>query len=84
LVLISYIWFLYCIYVKHNVKILNTNKQNKTKESMKIYDAYEVADVLGISRARVLKLIRDGELKALDLGVTRITQEQLDDYLKGK
>ena len=49
-----------------------------------IYTAQEVADIIGVSYRRVLQLVKDGKLKSLDIGIVKITQEQLDAFLKGE
>ena len=52
----------------------------------KIYNAHEIADILGISYRSVLRLIKEGKLKKLDgiTGKTKVSQHQLNEYLKGK
>lgn len=50
----------------------------------KIYTPQEVADRLQIKKATVYELIKRGELKATKIGrQIRVSQEQLDVYLKG-
>jgi excisionase family DNA binding protein len=52
----------------------------------RIYNAYEVAEILQVSYRTVLRLIKEGKLKKLDgiPGKTKVSQHQLNEYLKGK
>ena len=49
-----------------------------------VYTLDEVADVLGISRATVNRVVRAGELRVARLGhrTVRVTDEALRDYLR--
>ncbi len=51
----------------------------------KVYDAHEVASILGISYRMVLELVKEGKLKTLGIkGKTRVSEYQLNEYLKGE
>lgn len=41
-------------------------------KTARTYTTTEVAEVLGLSRATVQKLVRDGKIRTLDLGVRKI------------
>lgn len=50
----------------------------------KVYTAKEIATVLGVGYRLVLEIIKRGEIKTLNIkGKVRISQFQLDEYLKG-
>lgn len=51
----------------------------------KVYSAEEIAEILGVSYRTVLELVKSGELKKLNIkGKTRISEHQLNEYLKGE
>lgn len=50
----------------------------------KVYSAKEVAQVIGVSYRVVLELIKNGKIKTLGFsGKARISEYQLDEFLKG-
>lgn len=52
---------------------------------MKVYTTKEVAEILGIHKRTVLKLINENELPAKKVARKwRITENQLKEYLEGK
>jgi len=58
----------------HNVRLKGVNMQD-------IYNAKQVANMLGISRDGVYRLIRAGRLKARKLSARRIRVTEADLYL---
>ena len=50
-------------------------------ENKKLYSVVEVGKILGIGKARVYKLIKDGRLSAMNLGGLKIRKEALDNFL---
>lgn len=50
-------------------------------ENKKLYSVVEVGKILGIGKARVYKLIKDGRLSAMNLGGLKIRKEALDNLL---
>lgn len=52
-------------------------------ENKKLYSVVEVGKILGIGKARVYKLIKDGRLSAMNLGGLKIRKEALDNFLDG-
>ena len=52
-------------------------------ENKKLYSVVEVGKILGIGKARVYKLIKDGRLPAMNLGGLKIRKEALDNFLDG-
>lgn len=52
-------------------------------ENKKLYSVVEVGKILGIGKARVYKLIKDGRLPAMNLGGLKIRKEALDNFLNG-
>lgn len=52
-------------------------------ENKKLYSVVEVGKILGIGKARVYKLIKDGRLPAMNLGGLKIRKEALEDFLYG-
>lgn len=52
-------------------------------ENKKLYSVVEVGKILGIGKARVYKLIKDGRLPAMNLGGLKIRKEALEDFLDG-
>lgn len=52
-------------------------------EYKKLYSVAEVGKILGIGKARVYKLIKDGRLPAMNLGGLKIRKEALEDFLYG-
>lgn len=52
-------------------------------ENKKLYSVVEVGKILGIGKARVYKLIKDGNLPAMNLGGLKIRKEALDNFLDG-
>ena len=50
-------------------------------ENKKLYSLVEVGKILGIGKARVYKLIKDGRLSAMNLGGLKIRKEALDNFL---
>jgi excisionase family DNA binding protein len=52
----------------------------------KVYTAEEVAKILMVHYRTVLRLIKEGKIKTLDgiEGKTRVSEQQLNDYLAGK
>lgn len=50
-------------------------------ENKKLYSVVEVGKILGIGKARVYKLIKDGNLPAMNLGGLKIRKEALDNFL---
>lgn len=50
-------------------------------ENKKLYSIVEVGKILGIGKARVYKLIKDGRLSAMNLGGLKIRKEALDNFL---
>lgn len=52
-------------------------------ENKKLYSVVEVGKILGISKARVYKLIKDGNLPAMNLGGLKVRKEALEDFLDG-
>ena len=50
-------------------------------ENKKLYSVVEVGKILGIGKARVYKLIKDGRLAAMNLGGLKIRKEALDNFL---
>ena len=52
-----------------------------TCENKKLYSVGEVGKILGIGKARVYKLIKDGRLSAMNLGGLKIRKEALDNFL---
>ena len=49
----------------------------------KLYSVAEVGKNLGIGKARVYKLIKDGNLPAMNLGGLKVRKEALEDFLDG-
>lgn len=52
-------------------------------EYKKLYSVVEVGKILGIGKARVYKLIKDGYLPAMNLGGLKVRKEALEDFLDG-
>ena len=52
-------------------------------ENKKLYSVVEVGKILGISKARVYKLIKDGNLPAMNLGGLKVRKDALEDFLDG-
>lgn len=52
-------------------------------ENKKLYSVVEVGKILGIGKARVYKLIKDGNLPAMNLGGLKVRKEALEDFLDG-
>ncbi len=52
-------------------------------EYKKLYSVAEVGKILGIGKARVYKLIKDGNLPAMNLGGLKVRKEALEDFLDG-
>lgn len=53
--------------------------------SIKIYNLYEVCEILSVSRKTVKKYINLGELKAIRLGnQLRVTEESLNNFIANK
>lgn len=52
-------------------------------EYKKLYSVVEVGKILGIGKARVYKLIKDGNLPAMNLGGLKVRKEALEDFLDG-
>lgn len=52
-------------------------------EDKKLYSVAEVGKILGIGKARVYKLIKDGNLPAMNLGGLKVRKEALEDFLDG-
>ena len=50
-------------------------------ENKKLFSVVEVGKILGIGKARVYKLIKDGRLSAMNLGGLKIRKEALDNFL---
>lgn len=50
-------------------------------ENKKLYSVAEVGKILGIGKARVYKLIKDGNLPAMNLGGLKVRKEALEDFL---
>ena len=50
-------------------------------ENKKLYSVGEVGKILGIGKARVYKLIKDGYLPAMNLGGLKVRRETIDDFL---
>lgn len=50
-------------------------------ENKKLYSVAEVGKILGIGKARVYKLIKDGNLPAMNLGGLNVRKEALEDFL---
>ena len=50
-------------------------------EHKKLYSVAEVGKILGIGKARVYKLIKDGYLPAMNLGGLKVRRETIDDFL---
>lgn len=50
-------------------------------EYKKLYSVAEVGKILGIGKARVYKLIKDGYLPSMNLGGLKVRRETLDDFL---
>lgn len=50
-------------------------------ENKKLYSVVEVGKILGIGKAMVYKLIKDGRLSAMNLGGLKIRKEALDNFL---
>ncbi len=52
---------------------------------MNIYTVKEVAEMLKLSEETIRRYLRSGKLKGITLGSSwRITQESLDQFLKGE
>jgi len=51
---------------------------------MKVYDVQEVANILKVSIYTVKNLTREKKLKTLELGVLRISEEDLNEFLRGE
>lgn len=52
---------------------------------IKVYTPIEVAEITKQSLATIYRHIKDGKIKSIKLGANvRITQENLDKYLKGE
>ena len=52
-------------------------------ENKKLYSVVEVGKILGIGKAKVYKLIKDGNLPAMNLGGLKVRKEALEDFLDG-
>ena len=52
-------------------------------EYKKLYSVAEVGKILGIGKAKVYKLIKDGNLPAMNLGGLKVRKEALEDFLDG-
>ena len=52
-------------------------------EYKKLYSVAEVGKIFGIGKARVYKLIKDGNLPAMNLGGLKVRKEALEDFLDG-
>lgn len=51
----------------------------------KVYDAHELAEIIGVSYRMILDLIKQGKIKTLNIkGKTRVSEHQLNEYLKGE
>lgn len=50
---------------------------------MKVYTVEEVAEILKVSIYTVKNLIREKKIKTLELGVLRVSEKALNDYLEG-
>ena len=50
-------------------------------ENKKLYSVVVLGKILGIGKARVYKLIKDGRLSAMNLGGLKIRKEALDNFL---
>lgn len=50
-------------------------------EYKKLYSVVEVGKILGIGKTMVYKLIKDGYLPAMNLGVLKVRRETIDDFL---
>ena len=50
-------------------------------EYKKLYSVAEVGKILGIGKARVYKLIKDGYLPSMNVGGLKVRLETLDDFL---
>lgn len=50
-------------------------------DNKKLYTVTQVSKLLGVGRAKVYELIRQGLLPALKLGGLKVRKETLDDFL---
>lgn len=53
----------------------------KLDEIKRLYSVSEVSRLLGIGKARAYKLIKDGYLRAMNLGGLKVRKEALEDFL---
>lgn len=55
------------------------------ESKLKVYTMPEVAEILRVTVESVRKYIKDGRLKIINTGgAVRISQEQLDSFLRGE
>ena len=50
-------------------------------EIKRLYSVSEVSRLLGIGKARAYKLIKDGYLRAMNLGGLKVRKEALEEFL---
>lgn len=53
----------------------------KLDEIKRLYSVSEVSRLLGIGKARAYKLIKDGYLRAMNLGGLKVRKEALEEFL---
>ena len=51
---------------------------------MKVYSVEDVARILNISIYTVKNYIKDGRIKTMNMGVIRISEKALDDFIRGE
>lgn len=52
---------------------------------MKVYTAKEIADIMQMNVQTVLKYLRENKIEHIKIGTNyRVTQEQLDKFMKSK
>lgn len=54
---------------------------NQSIDSKKLYNVTEVGKMLGIGKAKVYTLIKDGFLSAMNLGGLKVRKETVDAFL---
>lgn len=54
---------------------------NQSVQVKRLYSVTEVCKLLGVGKAKVYQLIKDGYLPALKLGGLKVRKETLDEFL---